>query len=146
MESMVWLVWQIGFGFIMPENTWKYDFGNFSLKKRSLTILECRFLRNFRLSLLRFKKNCDVMEQFWRQIRIQRAKIHKTSLVRSPAQGTFFFVGLCYRLPSLTRSEYRRLFLQFYHLTCAILQCYFPFVLSLYLYLFILEFFFYMFY
>jgi len=30
------------------------------------------------------------MEQFWRQIRIQRAKIHKTSLVRSPAQGTFF--------------------------------------------------------
>jgi len=36
------------------------------------------------------------MEQFWRQIRIQRAKIHKTSLVRSPAQGTFFFVGLCY--------------------------------------------------
>jgi len=36
------------------------------------------------------------MEQFWRQIRIQRAQIHKTSLVRSPAQGTFFFVGLCY--------------------------------------------------
>jgi len=87
---MVWLVWQIGFGFIMPENTWKYDFSNFSLKKRSLTTLECRFLRNFRLSLLRFKKNCDVMEQFWRQIQIQRAKIHKTSLVRSPAQGTFF--------------------------------------------------------
>jgi len=93
---MVWLVWQIGFGFIMPENTWKYDFGTFSLKKRSLTTLECQFLRNFRLSLLRFKENCDVMEQFWRQIRIQRAKIHKTSPVRSPAQGNyFFFVGLC---------------------------------------------------
>jgi len=48
----------------MPENTWKYDFGNFSLKKRSLTTLERRFLRNFRLSLLRFKENCDLMEQF----------------------------------------------------------------------------------
>jgi len=48
----------------MPENTWKYDFGNFSLKKRSLTTLECRILRNFRLSLLRLKKKCDVMEQF----------------------------------------------------------------------------------
>jgi len=75
----------------MSENTLKYDFGNFFFKKRSLITLECR---NFRL-FLRFKKNCDVMEQFWRQIRIQRAKIHKTSLVRSPAQGTFFFVGLC---------------------------------------------------
>jgi len=79
----------------MSENTLKYDFSNFFFKKRSLITLEGWFLRNFRL-FLRFKKNCDVMEQFWRQIRIQRAKIHKTSLVRSPAQGTFSFVGLCY--------------------------------------------------
>jgi len=47
----------------MSENTLKYDFGNFFFKKRSLITLECRFLRNFRL-FLKFKKNCDVMEQF----------------------------------------------------------------------------------
>jgi len=46
------------------------------------------------------------MEQFWRQIRIQRAKIHKTSLVRSPAQGTFFFVGLCYYNSLNTRHSF----------------------------------------
>jgi len=47
----------------MSENTLKYDFGNFFFKKHSLITLECRFLRNFRI-FLKFKKNCDVMEQF----------------------------------------------------------------------------------
>ena len=65
--------------------TWENILGNISMKNEIFV--------NF-YSFLSVEKNDLMMVLFFGLIRIQRVKIHKNSRVSTPAQYTFFFVGL----------------------------------------------------